>query len=171
MDFALIVANGVVFRDTPEHPPITSGIRLVRALNTHYKISLSLPAYKVETSKRVLVSERLREEGLFAPYVFWGEDFTVHRHLLQPNVVSLFVSANPAECAEQMRRGLPTLLFAHPSYAREEFRPDARRETRAWDAIEEESKQQALLRAQEEYDESLEYLSEVESRFVDEDTT
>lgn len=158
MDFALVVANGVIFKETPEHPPITAGVRFVRALEGFYKLALSLPPYDVQTSKRTLVTERLREEALLAPYVFWGTDYEKHQYLLQPNVVTLFVSSNPLDCAAMMRRGVPSLLFAHPSYMREEFRPDTRREVRAWDAIEEESKQQAFLRAQEERDDSLEFI-------------
>lgn len=161
MDFALIVANGVLFRPTLPHSPIPAGIRLAHALESHYKLSFALPSYSTEGSQQ-LVQDRITEESLFASYVFWGIDFDKHIFLLQPNVVSLFVSASPIECAEMMHKGFTSLLFAHPSYMRPEFRPDHKAEPRPWDAIEQESRAQALLRAQEERDESMEFINALE---------
>ena len=62
--------------------------------------------------------------------------------------VDLYVDADPAYVAEGMRRGLTSLLFNDPSYARPEFRPDAPKAVRRWDEIvAERTRQQAMIAA------------------------
>lgn len=62
--------------------------------------------------------------------------------------VSMYIDANPAYVAEALRRGMTSLLFCSPQYARPEFRPDAPKGVRPWDElVAERTRQQALKAA------------------------
>lgn len=62
--------------------------------------------------------------------------------------VDLYVDASPAYVAEALRRGMTSLLFSSPEYARPEFRPDAPKGVRQWDdLVAERNRQQALKTA------------------------
>jgi hypothetical protein len=61
--------------------------------------------------------------------------------------LEFYVDADPAGAAQAMAMGQTTLLFASPSYARPEFRPDAPKELRRWADIEAETVRQRTLLA------------------------
>lgn len=60
--------------------------------------------------------------------------------------VDLYIDADPMYVAEGLRRGMTSLLFSAPAYARPEYRPDARRGVRPWEElVNERTRQQAML--------------------------
>lgn len=62
--------------------------------------------------------------------------------------VDLFIDSNPAYVAEGLRRGIDSLLFSTPAYARPEFRPDAPKGVRPWgELVDEITRQQAMKAA------------------------
>lgn len=61
--------------------------------------------------------------------------------------VQMFVGASPALVAEALRRGITSVLFSVPQYARPEFRPDAPRGVRPWDELVAERNRQQALKA------------------------
>ena len=63
--------------------------------------------------------------------------------------VDLFITNDPGLWAFAFDLGIPSAMFAVPSYTRVEFRPDAPKKVRAWGEIEEAIKQQNILRTQD----------------------
>lgn len=63
--------------------------------------------------------------------------------------VDLFITNDPELWAFAFDMGIPSAMFAVPSYTRVEFRPDAPKKVRAWNEIEEAIKQQNILRTQD----------------------
>lgn len=63
--------------------------------------------------------------------------------------VDLFITNNPSLWAIAFDMGIPSVMFAVPSYTRYEFRPDAPKEKRKWNDIEDAVKKQNELRTQD----------------------
>ena len=51
--------------------------------------------------------------------------------------IDLFITSNPKHWVYAFNLGIPSVMFAVPAYLRPEFRPDAPKRVRSWDAIQE----------------------------------
>lgn len=56
--------------------------------------------------------------------------------------VGLFITSNPSLWAFAFDSGIPSVMFGVPSYLRAEFRPDAPKNKRSWNEIEESIRKQ-----------------------------
>jgi hypothetical protein len=64
--------------------------------------------------------------------------------------LGLLISADPYVVKEAVKKGVPSLLFAHPTYARPEWRPEHSPGMRAWAEIEEEQTENLVKLALDE---------------------
>jgi hypothetical protein len=63
--------------------------------------------------------------------------------------IDLFITNNPLLWAYAFEQGIPSVMFGVPSYTRPEFRPDAPKKVRSWNAIEEAIEKQNTLRTKD----------------------
>jgi hypothetical protein len=63
--------------------------------------------------------------------------------------VMLYVDSDPTSVRAAFLEGVPTLLVATPKFGRPEWRPDADRSIKPWDALVDTMEQEQLLKAPE----------------------
>lgn len=140
----------------PASTPVRHGIRLLAALSGSYKAVLATDEANAEH-----VEHWLKQQGLSDFYgillvrrpVEAELDHTALRMAQFDFVRSLgfsldmVIDSDPGVVRQVMMRGGVGLLFAHPQYLRPEFRPDSERGLKAWNEIEQEVEQQALLKS------------------------
>jgi hypothetical protein len=71
------------------------------------------------------------------------------RHARSLGGIDLFITNDPNLWAFAFNMGIPSVMFGVPSYTRPEFRPDAPRQMRAWNEIEEAINKQNELRTKD----------------------
>lgn len=139
--YAVIGLEGVLAQDKGTFPaaaPIPGGVLLYAALRTSYKVVI-LTDSDVEMAATWLSRHRI------AGYVSIQPRDSLESLRSAGYAVDLVVDASPDRIAQAMKLGMPGLLFAHPSFARPEFRPDAQRGIREWSVMQEEIDLQASL--------------------------
>lgn len=158
---AAIGVEGVLSQQVPTvesittQGPVQTGLKLFVGLRSMFKIVLLTD--ELDTS---LVEHFLKQNGIdghayLIPRRPWEVDLD-HTQLRMHQLerlrgelgmpISLMVDHDPKVCAQAMFKGVVGLLFAHPQYARPEFRPDDLRGVKAWADIEVESARQRELK-------------------------
>jgi hypothetical protein len=147
--------EGVLAKTPPPNGiPIWVGIQLYHSLASQFRIVVDSTHDDITDIEHWLQVNALKRHTL----ILWQDEVLVgatdpmirDRHLAewrsQGFDVALYVTASPAEAALMVNGGVPTLLFAHPQYARPEHRPDHISEMRPWAEIEDEVTAQLKLR-------------------------
>ena len=120
--------------------PIAPGIIMIGSLSSWNQITFMGSVTQAEMQYWLDVNKIVDFDRLIDSSVALdGEDLSER----QVNVarakgpIDLFITNNPKLWAYAFNMGIPSVMFAVPSYTRVEFRPDAPKRIRSWDAIEE----------------------------------
>lgn len=160
-DIAMISIEGVLAKRRDEgesfaiSPPIMPGIKLMTALGTMFKLALVTDEENLGPVEHFLRTNHIRDHA----YLMGRKQTQVtydHRELRAAQlqdargghglVIGLVVDPDPNVVSDALRSGLVGLVFAHPSYQRPEFRPDAEQGVKAWADIEAEMLAQKELK-------------------------
>lgn len=150
----LFVVEDVLAQPHPEFvasPPMTNGVALFTALCGDGKRKAffwSAMGDREQLRHWLVVNLFLKSQPNLLLDMERTEAITAVRALGYD--LEYFVDADPSGAAQAMSIGQTALLFASPSYARPEFRPDAPKELRKWSDIEEEAVRQRSLLATDE---------------------
>jgi hypothetical protein len=132
--------------------PIAPGIIMVGTLSSWNQITFMGSITQAEMQYWLDVNKIVDFDRLIDSSVaLEGEDLSER----QVNVarakgpIDLFITNNPKLWAYAFNMGIPSVMFAVPSYTRVEFRPDAPKRIRSWDAIEESINKQNELRTKD----------------------
>ena len=132
----LIACEGVL--RTPTGAPIPEGIALYAMLCQGYRVVLCLDG-PVSEAEHWLISNgfTLHDAVMDHTLAYTGMDLR-ERHVDVERTkgrVEMLVDPSPERVAMGLRKGITSILFAHPQYARPEFRPDLTRKIRPWESI------------------------------------
>lgn len=132
--------------------PIAPGIIMVGTLSSWNQITFMGSVTQAEMQYWLDVNKIVDFDRLIDSSVaLEGEDLSER----QVNVarakgpIDLFITNNPKLWAYAFNMGIPSVMFAVPSYTRVEFRPDAPKRIRSWDNIEESINKQNELRTKD----------------------
>lgn len=142
-----------ILRNPNDSAPIMSGVLLYHSLVKSHRVNLVF-----DTAAREKVQHWLRINNLteHAGEIYWElddpEDIVERRELQIARIraqgsLSLMVESNPAVAEMLLVKGIPTLLYMHPSYMRPEHRPDYQEEITPWGSLLEEVKRQRTMRS------------------------
>lgn len=134
------------------YEPIATGVMMVGSLSGWNQITFLTEGTEEELIQWLNVNKIVDFDRIFDSSVrLEGEDLA----LRQINVsrsrgpIDLFITNNPKHWAYAFDMGIPSIMFAVPSYTRTEFRPDAPKRVRSWDQIEEAVSKQNELRTKD----------------------
>lgn len=146
----MIALDGVLRSENGQ--PIPEGIVLYRAFNEH-RVLLATDDTR-EKAEYWLKVEGLHTHTLLVTSDVAGRDANVRAGQLRyvaglGSRIQLLIDPSPTHCADAMRAGITSLLFAAPKYQRPEWRPDAAHGMRPWGEITNELEEQALQAAKD----------------------
>ena len=155
MPTAVVTVEGVLNDDGA---PLVEGVRLCHTLKSMYRLVLTTVQSDVEKAKYWLLLNGMTEIHFYEELVSRDHaaadlSDTLVRTLQVTRIRSrgfdlgLFVSADPEAVLQAVEAGIPSLLYAHPSYGWAGFRPDKRRLPKSWADIEDEVTRQRELKA------------------------
>lgn len=128
--------------------PIIQGVLLVAQLAAYNQITVMTDMSQAEAVQWLDVNKVVDYDGLLdSSATLVGENLS-HRQInlaRSRGSIGLFITHNPSNWAYAFDQGIPSIMFAVPSYTRPEFRPDAPKRVRAWNEIEEAVKKQNEL--------------------------
>lgn len=143
----LVELDGVLRTDSDS--PIATGVIMVGTLTVYNKITLmsSLDGRATEyflNSNKIVDVDDIIDSSVGLEGEDLGERQINHARAL--GGIDLFITGNPHLWAYAFDMGIPSVMFGQPSYLRPEFRPDAPKRIRAWDAIEKSITEQNIKR-------------------------
>lgn len=121
--------------------PIYQGLALYKLLDTKNKIFLLSTDKKID--ERWLREQKLRGyDDMIGPDVPGPKDTLLYNQVLHVRSLGggfeMAIVPDPDVAAKLLTVGITTILFLHPSYIKEEFRPDSRKGVRSWAEIQAE---------------------------------
>lgn len=140
--YGVVVLEGVLCVERGEFPsvaPIQAGLNLWHALRSTYKLIIATD-HDHAKAEHWLGMHRVNGYTSLQPLDGCLEDLRSMSYDLD-----LYIDSSPARVAAGMHMGIAGLVFAHPQFARPEFRPDVKGEIREWGAIEAEMEIQNKL--------------------------
>lgn len=121
--------------------PIYQGLALYKLLNEDNKVFL-LSTDKTKDERWLKEHKLLNVDELIGSDIPGVTDDLSFRQVEYARSLGggfqLAITSDPDLCSKLLEVGITTLLFAHPSYLREEFRPDSRQGVKSWSRIVEE---------------------------------
>lgn len=138
----LLYLDGVM-RD-PNNKPIVTGLTLFYNLNQGNAVTIASP--DSEKTDTWLKNHKINKVDFLIDYKIPAiGDFPEWRqfeYARSKGHIDLVVTPNPELAKKLLEVGCTSLLFLHPSYLKEEFRPDSRKGVRSWSSIVEELQNQ-----------------------------
>jgi hypothetical protein len=132
--------------------PISTGILMIGALSAHNRLIFISSNNESETRIWLDINKIVDYDIIIdSKYKLVGEDLKQR----QVNVararggIDMIITNDPNLWRYTFELGIPSSMFAVPSYTRVEFRPDAPKKVRAWDQIEEAIDKENQLRTQD----------------------
>lgn len=143
----LVELDGVLRNDSDA--PVATGVLMVGTLTVYNKIIL-MSALDRRATEYFLNSNKVVDvdDIIDSSVGLEGEDLGERQinHARALGGIDLFITGNPRLWAYAFDMGIPSVMFGQPSYLRPEFRPDAPKRIRAWDAIEKSITEQNIKR-------------------------
>ena len=139
----LMFVDGVLRSHTGA--PIYQGLGLYRMLNEHNRVVLlcSDKAKDDNWLKQHRINKLDDLVGRDIPAMTDDPEFRQVEYCRGMGTVEMVITSNSQLASRLLAVGVTTNLFLHPSYIKEEFRPDSKDGRRAWDDIVQEiTKQQ-----------------------------
>lgn len=136
----------------PKDEPVSQGIILSAQLAAYNQISFMTELTTAQAEQWINVNKVVDYDYLWdSSHGLVGEELA-HRQIRAARSrgnIDLFITNNPKWWAFAFEQGIPSMMFAVPSYTRPEFRPDAPKRVRAWNEIEEAIAKQNELRTKD----------------------
>lgn len=136
------MANLAMFIDgvlrSHQGTPIPQGMSLYKTLNAHHKIFL-LSSQKARDERWLKEHKMFNFDNVIGPDIPGVTDDVAFRQVefcrSAEGQFGMAVTSDPALVTKLLKVGITSLLFAHPSYMKEEFRPDGRQGVKSWSDI------------------------------------
>lgn len=135
-----------------EDAPISTGLLMVGTLSVYNDLTFMSSVSEAETIRWLDENKVVDYDRVIGNAIDLVDEDLPHRQIRfarSRGPVDLFVTNNPELWAFAFDMGIPSVMFGVPSYTRPEFRPDAPKERRKWNDIEEAVKKQNELRTQD----------------------
>lgn len=136
----------------PKDEPISSGIIMVGTLSVYNKLTFMSSLTEAQINQWLDINKVVDYDVLLGSNVsLSGEDLAERQIQVARSKgrIDLFITNNPNTWAYAFNQGIPSIMFAVPSYTRPEFRPDAPKKVRAWNEIERSIEEQNKLITQD----------------------
>lgn len=146
----LVDLDGVLRGSNDE--PIATGIQIVAVMGAWNQLVFMSSLTKDQTIQWLNVNKIVDYDRLIDSSVSLPDEELPHRQIRfarSTGNIDLFITNNPSLWAYAFEQGIPSIMFAVPSYTRVEFRPDAPSRKRAWADIEEAVNKQNALKTQD----------------------
>lgn len=120
--------------------PIKQGFALYKTLKEKGRVVL-LCSHKAKDDRFLKENKINLVDDLIGPDVPFLEESIEFRqvaHCRANGPVDLVITGDPAVATRLLNAGITTMLFMHPSYISEKFRPDSRQGVRTWAEMTEE---------------------------------
>jgi len=146
----VVEIDGVIQGKNQE--PVPTGVLMVGSLSSWNQLTFLTESTENELILWLNINKVVDFDRIIDSSVHLEGENLVKRQL---NVVrsrgpiDLFITNNPSHWAHAFEAGIPSVMFAVPSYTRTEFRPDAPKRVRSWDEIEEAISKQNELRTKD----------------------
>jgi len=134
----IVVELDGVLRGSNEEP-IGTGVIMTGTLSVYNKLTLLSSSTQKETKYWLDVNKIVDFDLIMDSSIALPDEPLAERQLnvcRSRGPVDLFITNNPTTWAYAFEQGIPSVMFAVPSYTRPEFRPDAPKKVRAWGDIE-----------------------------------
>ena len=119
--------------------PIGTGVIMTGTLSVYNKLTLLSSSLEKETKYWLDVNKIVDFDLIVDSSIALPDEPLAQRQLnvcRSRGAVDLFITNNPTTWAFAFEQGIPSVMFAVPSYTRPEFRPDAPKRVRTWGDIE-----------------------------------
>ena len=155
---AIVCMEGLLVEgtDLKASPPTRHGRLLYEALKSQYQILLVTTDPSAELARAWLKREHLTGFGSVytrpTTTILSAVDWKVAQIREMQSEgwpVMLYADSDPAAVRAAYLAGVPTMLVASPHFGRPEWRPDADRSIKPWDALVDTMEQEHLLKAPE----------------------
>ena len=138
-----------VMRDTITNAPIPQGMSLYRMIKEKQRVLL-LCDDKTRADRWLREHKLSLFDDLVDKSIAIGSDFPELRqveHCRGLGSIEYVITSDPELAAKLLEIGISSLMFLHPVYLTEKFRPDSKRGAKAWSEIREEivKQQEAFL--------------------------
>lgn len=135
-----------------EDAPIGTGLLMVGTLSVYNDLTFMSSVSEAETIRWLDENKVVDYDRVIGNAIDLVDEDLPHRQIRfarSRGPVDLFITNDPSLWAFAFDMGIPAVMFGVPSYTRPEFRPDAPKERRKWNDIEEAVKKQNELRTQD----------------------
>jgi hypothetical protein len=146
----LVELDGVIRGKNSD--PIAPGIIMVGSLSGWNQLTFMSDTSEPETLAWLNGNKVVDFDRIIDNAVYLNDEDLCERQIKvarSRGSIDLFITNNPKNWAFAFDLGIPSVMFAVPSYTRPEFRPDAPKRVRAWNDIEDAITKQNELRTQD----------------------
>ena len=147
----IVVELDGVLRGTNDEP-IGTGVIMTGTLSVYNKLTLLSSSDEKETRYWLDSNKIVDFDNIVDSSVALHDEPLAQRQLKlsrAKGAIDLFITNNPTTWAFAFEQGIPSVMFAVPSYTRPEFRPDAPKKVRSWNDIESAIEKQNAMRTQD----------------------
>jgi hypothetical protein len=146
----LVELNGVL--KSNDDKPIITGVLMYASLAAYNRVTILTDMKEPAAIRWMNENKVVDYDHIIDSSVYLTDEHPVHRqinHARSLGGIELFITNNPNHWAYAFDMGIPSVMFGVPSYTRAEFRPDAPKQLRAWNQIEEAVAKQNALRTED----------------------
>ena len=146
----LVDLDGVLRSEKDQ--PISQGVIMVGSLSSWNRITLMSSSNAAETQQWLDINKIVDFDRIIDLSVGLVNESLGQRQInfaRSAGAIDLFITNNPELWAYAFNQGIASVMFGVPAYTRPEFRPDAPKNKRSWNEIEEAVKKQNKLRTQD----------------------
>lgn len=132
--------------------PIAPGVQLVGALSSWNQISYMTSSGTAEVTQWMDINKVIDFDIVIDSSVgLDGEDLKERqvKYARSRGKVDMVITSDPKLWVFAFEQGITAVMFGNPNYLRAEFRPDAPKNIRSWDQIQEAVAKQNALRSQD----------------------
>lgn len=146
----LVDLDGVIKGQDDE--PIRTGILMYAALAAYNRVTIMSPWSQAETVDWMDANKVVDYDAIVDNSVFLTDEDPKQRqvnYVRASGGIDLLITNDPNLWSYAFDLGIACSLFGIPRYTRAEFRPDAPKKVRSWDAILQSVEKQNALRTQD----------------------
>lgn len=132
--------------------PISTGLVMVGSLSAWNQLTFMGKDTYEQIQQWLDINKVVDFDKLIDSSVYLQGEELAHRQINVARArgsIDLFITNNPTTWAYAFNMGIPSVMFAVPSYTRTEFRPDAPKRVRAWTDIEDAIERQNTARTKD----------------------
>jgi hypothetical protein len=147
----IVVDVAGVLKGTSDEP-IPTGILMVGTLSVYNQLTFISADTEASTKQWLNLNKIVDFDRIIDSSVHLEGEILAERQIKvarSRGPVDLFITNDPHLWAYAFDLGIPSVMFGVPSYTRPEFRPDAPKQRRSWNEIEDAINKQNTLRTED----------------------